>query len=708
MKQVLQSLKTGDTEVVDVPCPAARPGHLLIRTHKTLVSAGTERMLTAFGRANWINKARQQPEKVKQVLDKMKTDGVVPTVEAVLNKLDQPMPLGYCNVGRVLEVGRGGTGYSVGDLVISNGKHAQTVAVPVNLCAKVPAAVSDENAVFTVLSAIALQGIRLVNPTLGETVVVTGLGLIGLIATQLLMANGCRVIGLDYDRTKLDLAQSFGAEIVDLSTGADPIKAAERYTNGTGVDAVLIAASTTSNDPVHQAAHMCRKRGRIVLVGVTGLELSRADFYEKELTFQVSCSYGPGRYDTHYEDKGKDYPIGFVRWTEQRNFDAILHLMSQGRLNVAALISHRIPLERVDDAYALILGSEPSLGVVLDYPDAEAVSDESLRSPTVRLHERAPIAGRATLGFIGAGNYASGVLIPAFKATKARLKTVVSQNGLSGVHAGKKLGFEQTSTDVETALTDSEIDALVITTRHDSHAGLVCRALEAGKHVFVEKPLALSHRELDNIETCYIQAAKLGLPGRIMVGFNRRFSPLVEKIETLLKGTAGPKSYVMTVNAGEIAADHWTQDRDIGGGRIIGEACHFIDLIRFLAKAPIRAHSAHYMDSTCGDTISITLDFEDGSIGTVHYFANGERGFPKERLEVFASGKILQLENFRRLSGHGWRGFRSLKLGRQDKGQRACAGAFLSAIERGGCGPIAFDELMEVSRICTDIAEAAR
>ncbi|MCP4408679.1 MAG: Gfo/Idh/MocA family oxidoreductase [Gammaproteobacteria bacterium] len=708
MKQILQSLKSGETAITDVPCPAVQPGQLLIRTHKTLVSAGTERMLVDFGKAGWVNKARQQPDKVKQVLDKMKTDGVMPTVETVLNKLDQPLPLGYCNVGRVLEVGQGVTGFEVGDLVISNGKHAQVVSVPVNLCARVPEGISDETAAFTVLSAIALQGIRLVNPTLGETVVVTGLGLIGLVAVQLLIANGCRVLGLDFDKDRLAMARSFGAEALDLSSGADPVQAAERFSNGHGVDAVLITASTKSNAPVHQAANMCRKRGRIVLVGVTGLELSRADFYEKELSFQVSCSYGPGRYESDYEDKGLDYPIGFVRWTEQRNFEAILDLMAGGRLNVGQLISHRIPLDNVAEAYDLVSGSAPSLGIVLDYPDTEAVSDGTLRNPVVQLKASAPVAGKATLGFIGAGNYATGVLIPAFHATGARLKSVVSQNGLSGVHVGTKLGIEQTSTDVDAVMSDEDIDALVITTRHDSHADLVCSALAAGKHVFVEKPLALGHAELDAIENAYATAREQGAPRQLMVGFNRRFSPLIKKADELLMGEAGPKSFVMTVNAGAIPVDHWTQDMDVGGGRIIGEACHFIDLIRFLAKSPITSHSAAFMDSSRGDTAAITLGFEDGSIGTVHYLCNGDKAFPKERLEVFASGKILQLDNFRRLNGFGWPEFKTMKLTRQDKGQKACAAAFLSSVETGGEGAIGFAELMEISRVSVDIAGAGR
>ena len=705
MKQILQSLKTGSNEVAEIPCPAVKRGQLLIRSSHTLVSAGTERMLVEFGKANWIDKARQQPDKVRMVLDKIKTDGLMPTVEAVFNKLDQPLPLGYCNVGTLLEAGAGVSGFGPGDRVVSNGKHAEVVSVPLNLCARVPDAVPDEDAAFTVLGAIALQGIRLVQPTLGETVVVTGLGLIGLVAVQLLRAHGCRVLGLDFDADKLALARSFGAEVVDLSAGQDPVAAAQAYSRGRGVDAVIITASTKSNEPVHQAALMCRKRGRIVLVGVTGLELSRADFYEKELSFQVSCSYGPGRYDPSYEEQGNDYPVGFVRWTEQRNLEAVLDMMADGRLDVKPLISHRFPLEKAEEAYALVGGGGPSLGILLQYPDVAQQSDTVLRRTTVELgamDRHASLAmteGRgAVLGFVGSGNYATAVLIPAFKAAGARLKTVASSGGVSGLHAGRKFGFESTTTDTISVFSDAQINAVVVTTRHDSHASFVMQALKAGKHVFVEKPLCLTLGELAQIEA----AASKPI---VMVGFNRRFAPQVQKINSLLKGVTGPKSFVMTVNAGAIPAAHWTQDLEVGGGRIIGEACHFIDLLRLLAGSRIVSHQVTRMDSQSGDSASISLKFEDGSIGVVHYLANGSKAFPKERLEVFAAGRVLQLDNFRKLKGFGWPGFTKMNLWRQDKGQKACAAAFVKAISTGGPAPIPFDQILEVARVSIEVAK---
>jgi predicted dehydrogenase/threonine dehydrogenase-like Zn-dependent dehydrogenase len=706
MKQILQSLKTGATEVAEVPCPAVRPGQLLIRSTRTLVSVGTERMLVEFGKAGWIAKARQQPDKVRMVLDKIKTDGLVPTFESVMNKLDQPLPIGYCNVGRVMATGNGVAGFELGDRVVSNGKHAEAVSVPVNLCARVPEGVSDDEAAFTVLGAIALQGIRLVQPTLGESVVVTGLGLIGLVTVQLLRAHGCRVLGLDFDPAKLELARKLGAETVNLGAGQDPVAAAQAFSRGRGVDAVIITASTKSNEPVHQAALMCRKRGRIVLVGVTGLELSRADFFEKELTFQVSCSYGPGRYDANYEEKGNDYPVGFVRWTEQRNFEAVLDMMADGRLDVKPLVSHRFAIEQAEQAYELVGGAGPSLGILLEYPTESAKPDAQVRTQSVTLAPKG--SGSATVAFIGSGNYSTAVLIPAFKSAGARMKTVASAGGVSGVHAGRKFGFEQTTTDTASVFADPEIDAVVITTRHDSHASMVSKALRAGKHVFVEKPLALRADEVVEIEQAYADARAAGRSPIVMVGFNRRFASQVQRIHGLLGGVTGPKSFIMTVNAGAIPAEHWTQDRVIGGGRIVGEGCHFIDLLRFLAGSRVSAIDVCTMDTGTGDTVSVQMAFHDGSIGTVHYFANGTKAFPKERLEVFAGGRVLQLDNFRKLHGFGWPGFRKMNLWSQDKGQKACASAFVDAVAGRGPAPIPFEEIIEVAKVSIEAADFPR
>ncbi len=705
MRQILQSLRDGATELADVPSPRAADGQLLIHTSTTLVSAGTERMLVEFGKANWIEKARQQPDKVRMVLDKVRTEGLVTTLEAVRSKLDQSLTLGYCNVGVVAEVGRGVEGFMVGDRVVSNGKHAEVVCVPKNLCARIPENVSDEQAAFTVLAAIGLQGIRLVNPTLGECVVVTGLGLIGLLTVQMLRAQGCRVLGIDFDPERLALAQQFGAEVINPGAGGDVLAAAQAFSRGRGVDAVIITASTKSNEPVSQAATMCRQRGRIVLVGVVGLELSRADFYEKELSFQVSCSYGPGRYDSSYEEAGNDYPLGFVRWTEQRNFEAVLDLIANGRLDVEPLVSHRFALNHAIEAYDLLSSGKPSLGIVLQYPEASVQHVVALATRSVRLHAAASTPAKANVAFLGAGNYAGRVLIPAFKTAGAQLQAVVSGGGVSAVHFGRKFGFAEASTDAAAVLSNPLVDTVVVATRHDAHARQVLMALRAGKHVFCEKPLCLTLDQLAEIE---VEAARRSTQ-QLMLGFNRRFAPQVVKVKQLLLTVSEPKSFIMTVNAGAIPVDHWTQDRTVGGGRIVGEACHFIDLLRHLAGSSIvRSHAValgrHPSLAVTEDKVTLTLEFIDGSVGTILYLANGDKGFPKERLEVFCAGRVLQLDNFRTLRGWGWKGFRKLNLWRQDKGAQQCVDAFVHAIRQGLPAPIAVEEIIEVSRVSIELA----
>lgn len=708
MKQILQELGSGRTILAEVPEPTTRPGSLRILTRRTLISAGTERMLVEFARAGWLGRARQQPERVRQVLDKLHTDGVAATLEAVRGKLDQTLPLGYCNAGEV-DAGEDCPGFSPGDRVVSNGPHAEVVAVPVNLCARIPDGVSDEEAAFTVLGAIGLQGVRLAAPTLGESFVVTGLGLIGLITVQILRAAGCRVLGIDPDSNRTALARRFGAVTVELAQGEDPLAAAAQFTHSQGVDGVLITAATRSDEPVSQAARMCRQRGRIVLVGVAGLQLNRADFYEKELTFQVSCSYGPGRYDPDYEQGGRDYPFGLVRWTEQRNFAAILELMASHRLDVLPLISHRFALPEAVQAYDLLAsGSEPHLGVLLEFPQ-RVVGTPATR--TIQLAPMAPSSGvDPVIGLIGAGSYAGRVLVPALVRGGAKVLGIASQGGVTAAHLGRKYGFSVITTDPATVIADARVNAVVIATRHDTHASFVRQALTAGKHVYVEKPLAITAAEIDEIESAWRES-----PGKqrplLMVGFNRRFAPHVVRMKALLQAATGPKSFVVTVNAGAIAADHWTQSPTVGGGRIIGEGCHFIDLLRFLAGTPIRHWSLAAVGDAAAenahDQATITLSFTDGSTGTLHYLSSGHASFPKERIEVFCSGRVLQLDNFRRLRGYGWSGFRAMNLWRQDKGQNACVAAFLTAIREGRDPPIPIDELLEVSRVTVALGNAA-
>ncbi|MEY8241706.1 MAG: bi-domain-containing oxidoreductase [Cycloclasticus sp.] len=710
MKQILQDLANGGSDVTEAPCPNVIQNHILINSTVSLISAGTERMLVGFGKANYIDKARQQPEKVKMVLEKVQTDGLMTTLDAVKSKLAQPLPLGYCNVGIAHEIGQGVSGFRKGDRVVSNGPHADIVRVSKNLCAKIPENVSDEEAVFTVVASIGLQGIRLANPTLGECVVVIGVGLIGLLTVQLLRSQGCRVLAIDFDSEKLRLAKQFGAEVCNPGIGEDPVAVGMAFSRGNGVDAVIITASTKSTDPVTQAARMSRKRGRIVLVGVTGLELNRADFYEKELSFQVSCSYGPGRYDTEYEDKGNDYPLGFVRWTQQRNFDAILELMASNQLDVKPLISHNFDFENAAEAYDLLTSNADVLGILLNYKSAA----ETRHAKDVVLSSSSDgIPKKVSMGFIGAGNYASRTLIPAFKKADAFMHTLSTSAGVNSAVHGKKNGFLIASTDTQGMIDNPDVNTVAIVTQHNSHAKFVIDCLKSGKHVFVEKPLAINYDQLESVKSAFLKANANKVNTKLMLGFNRRFSPQIEKIKALISPINAPKSFIFTMNAGDIPADSWVQDLEKGGGRIIGEACHYVDLMRFLAGSEIISVQARRMGShdavaIADDKAAIMLGFEDGSFGTIHYYANGANSFPKERIEVFAGGKVLQLDNFIKLKGFGFNDFKKMNLWRQDKGQTNCVKAFVDSIEKGLPSPIPEAEIFEVAQVTLDIATQLR
>lgn len=711
MKQILQDISNGNTAIAEAPAPNISSGHLIIATTISLVSAGTERMLVDFGKASYLQKARQQPDKVKMVLEKAAIDGFLTTYDAVRSKLAQPIPLGYCNVGKINDIGDGVEGFKIGDRVISNGSHADVVKVPKNLCARIPEGVDDESAAFTVIASIGLQGIRLLDPTLGEYIVVIGAGLIGLLTVQLLRANGCRVLAVDYIQSRLELARKFGAEICNPATGEDPLQAALVFSRGHGVDGVIITASSKSSDPVSQAARMCRRKGRIVLVGVTGLELNRSEFYEKELSFQVSCSYGPGRYDVSYEEQGHDYPYGFVRWTEKRNFEAVLDMFATGRLDVKPLITHRYAFDDAVNAYRSLSEDSSVLGLLLIYSsDIDTrMKRNVVLNPAGRYKKGMPV-----IGFIGAGNYASRVLIPAFKASQSQLHTIVTSGGINGVIHGSKAGFNETSTDADNILNNKTINTVAIVTRHDTHARFVVKAIDNNKHVFVEKPLCINYDELDEIEECYTRISSLNdQPPILMVGYNRRFSPQIQKIKDLLITVREPKTFIMTMNAGDIPAKHWIQDNTVGGGRIVGEACHYIDLMRFLAGTPVVSVQARRMGDFPGlaiteDKASLTLGFQDGSFGTIFYLANGSTSFPKERIEVFTGGRILQLDNFRKLKAYGWPGFKSMNLWKQDKGQYRCASAFIDAVKNGFPSPIPYEEIIEVARVSLQVVELLR
>lgn len=689
MKQIIQDLKKGNTILEEVPTPVVRKGQVLIQTHRSLVSLGTEKMLVEFGKGNLISKARQQPEKVKQVLDKIKTEGLMPTLEAVFNKLDEPLPLGYCNAGEVIGIGEGVTEFSIGDRVASNGAHAEIVSVPKNLVAKIPDNVSYEEAAFTVIGSIGLQGIRLANPTIGETIVVVGLGLIGLITAELLIANGCNVIGFDFDDQKVRLASNKGVNAFNAST-TDVVKTVESLTNGIGSDAVIITASTKSNEVISQAAQMSRKKGRIVLVGVIGLDIQRADFFKKELSFQVSCSYGPGRYDEDYEQRGKDYPIGYVRWTEKRNFETILNAISKKQINVQDLITERVSLYD----YLQIYGDmgKGSIASILEYP----VQDIN-RSETVAVKHFASRPSNGIIGIIGAGNFTKMTVMPALKSAGAHYKYISSAGGLSAKSLANKYGFEFSTTDYQQILNDQEVDLVMITTRHDLHAKMVIETIASGKNVFVEKPLAINGEELDAILNTYNNQTN---PKSISVGFNRRFSPFSKKIKSLIGTSTDSLNMIATMNAGFIPLDIWVHDMKTGGGRIIGEACHFIDLMIYFTGSKVAEVSMSALGKTPTeqtDNAIITLKFQNGSQGVINYFSNGSKSYQKERVEIYSQGRTLVLDNFRKLEGFGFNGFSTMR-GTLNKGHNNQFHELITQVKSGGESIIPFEEIYNTTK----------
>lgn len=701
MKQIIQDLKKGNTLLEEVPTPQVKSGTLLIKTTRTLVSLGTERMLVEFGKAGYLDKAKQQPDKVKMVLDKMKAEGVLPTLEAVFNKLNQPLPLGYCNVGIVEAVGKGVHEFKVGDRVASNGNHAEYVCVPKNLCAKIPDNVTDDEAAFTVIGSIGLEGIRLINPTLGETIVVIGLGLIGLVTAELLKANGCNVIGYDFDQQKVDIANSKGITAFNPKEGTDPVKFVQQYTNQIGADGVIITASNKSDEIIHQAAEMSRQRGRVVLVGVIGLNIRRDDFYKKELTFQVSCSYGPGRYDESYEQNGQDYPIGFVRWTEKRNFQAVLNAISNKQLDVLPLITERVKL----DGYQQIYGDmrkKDSIASIMEY------SEESVTNANVVVNNTKFEGKKGVFGIIGAGNFTSSTIIPSMKAANANLKYIASAGGLSSKLMAKKGNVAVATSDYREILNDKDVDTVMVTTRHNLHAKMVNESLKAGKNVFVEKPLALNNEELNEIIKTYnsfspspnhtlSQSHPHTFSPSLTVGFNRRFAPLAIKMKSLIGD--GAKNIIATMNAGFIPPEVWVHDLKIGGGRIIGEACHYIDLCTYLVGSKVKAVCMNSMgvnpeENT--DNVSILLKYENGSNAVINYFANGSKAYSKERIEAYNQEKTLIIDNWRTLKGFGTKGF-SKKKTKLDKGHKNQFKLLVEAVQQGK-QLIPFDEIINTTK----------
>ena len=694
MKQVQQNYRSGELKVADAPAPAHGSGELLVATRVSLISSGTERQLMQLAKSSLVGKAAARPDLVRRVLVNVRKEGLKPTFDKVFAKLDTPIPLGYSLVGEVIAVGRDVSGFSLGDRVACAGaglaNHAEINAVPKNLCVRVPAGVDDEDGSFVTLGAIALQGVRQAAPTLGEIVVVMGLGLIGLLTVQILKANGCRVIGFDPNPQRAALAKQLGADIA-VSEALNEITLAR--TGGNGADAVIVTASSKSSEPINQAAEISRVKGRIVVVGLVGMTIDREPFYKRELELKLSMSYGPGRGDPNYEFAGRDYPLPYVRWTEQRNMEAFLGLIEEGRVTPKAYVTHRFAIEEAEKAYELMEKGEPHLAMLLTYSQS--------KSATERVIARAPAPAKGKLGvaFIGMGNYARSVLLPKVKGEDVALTSVVTKTGLSANHSAEKFGFAKAATDAAAALDDASTHAVFVATRHDSHAGLSARALRAGKHVFCEKPLALDRASLADV----IEAARTG--ATLTVGFNRRFAPLLKQAKEALGPRSGPLMMTYRINAGVIPGDSWIQ-RDEGGGRILGEACHFVDSLTYLCGAlPIEVQAAGAQGHS--DAVSAILRFADGSVGTIVYSSLGDPSLPKEYLEAFGNGRAVTLDDFAALTIHAGGKAKTVKAA-QDKGQAALVAAFLDAARGKGPAPIPLDEIEAVSAATLAIEEALR
>lgn len=693
MKQVAQDVRRGKTTVKELPDPIATPGSVVVANEASLISAGTERYVVELAKKSLVGKARERPDHVKRVLQKIAAEGLLATLSQVQAKLNEPMPLGYSTAGVVVECGRGVSEFKPGDRVATAGPHAGMVLVGRNLCARVPAGVSFEQAAYAAVGSIGLEGVRLARVTLGERVLVIGLGLIGQICVALLKAQGCRVFGTDVDPSKLALAKEFGAD--EFGVGS-PVEAVRRFSGGFGVDAVVITAATSSNEPIEFAAEAARAKGRIVLVGVVGLNLPRPPFFQKELEFTVSSSLGPGRWDPGYEEKGIDYPFGHVRWTAQRNMEAVLDVIASGRLPVEKLTSHRYDIDQAAAAYDLITAKkDPFLGVILQYPQSGA-------APTRRVDLVSRPAGASSIGvsFIGAGNFARLILLPALQRLGGfELRGLCSAKGLSAEHTGREKGFAFAATDVEEIWKDPGTQAVFVATRHDLHADLVVAALRAGKHVFVEKPLCIKEAEL---ETIAATVEELGDRCPIlMVGFNRRFAPATAQVAAFMSG-GGPLSVSFRFSPGPIPVDHWTQDEEVGGGRIVGEACHAIDTCAALVGSPpVRVFAESVAKAggveTTDDRVLITLRHANGSTSSVSYQAGGDKGFPAERLELFGGGRTAVIDAWDQVDL--WKGGRCERArGGKDKGHRGELEAFLKACREGGAWPVPWDQVHGVAQ----------
>jgi len=709
MKQVVQHYRSGKLSVETVPAPTVQPGCLLVATRASLISVGTERATVGMAKKNLVGKAMDRPDMVRKVIQKAQKDGIVETAKMVSSRLDAPVALGYSCAGTVLAVGAGVDGFSVGDRVACAGQnyasHAEVVSVPRNLCVRIPDAVSFDDAAYVTMGAIALQGVRQADPKLGDVVAVVGLGLVGQLTVQLLKANGCRVVASDPEEEKRTVAEKLGAE-VSVAPG-DLLVTVSSLTEEHGADAVIVTASTKDNAPIIAAGEVARKKGRVVVVGAVGMDLPREPYYEKELELRLSTSYGPGRYDMEYEEKGRDYPYGYVRWTENRNMGAFLTLIAEGRLDVDALTHHRIPIEEAEAAYGKILDASGSpLGILLTYPGA--VEDETDR----KIELRASVsADRVRIGLIGAGSHVKDMLVPALKGLQGvDIAAVCTQRGMNAKTLGERLGAGYCTTDMEEILADSAINTVIIGTRHDLHGPMVLAALRAGKHVFVEKPLCLTAEELQEIEALYATKARDGL--RLSVGFNRRFSDHCTEAKKFLGDRRNPLVMVYRANAGSLPSDHWTQDPDVGGGRILGEACHFVDYMQALCGGLVQTVQANsiavHTSGMTQDQSIISLTFSDGSVGTVVYAAGGDTGLAKERCEAFGDGCSIVMDDFARSDFFRGGQRTRFKTSGRDKGFAQQMAAFCDSITEPDAVGMSFESIVTVTRACLAAVDSMR
>ena len=707
MKQLLQNIKNGKSVVEEVPVPTPREEQALVRVGASLVSAGTERMVVEFAEKSLVGKARSRPDLVKQVIERARREGLVNTAQAALNRLDQPMALGYSTAGTIVALGEGMPGFKIGQRVACAGGgyavHAEYNVVPRNLLTPLPENVDFESGAFTTLGAIALHGFRLAEPQIGENVAIIGMGLLGLLAAQIATAAGCNVLGIDVDPTRITLASSLGLRAVSREEAVDSSAA---FTANRGFDAILICADTASNDPVELAGIIARDRARVVATGAVGLTFPRKVYYEKEISFINSRSYGPGRYDPSYEEQGSDYPLGYVRWTEGRNFEAIVDLMAKGQLQVKPLITHRFDISEATQAYEVITGKkeEPFLGVLLTYPESEQkVESRMIHFPLSRPSKTASVK----LGVLGAGLFANSVLLPSIKKVgDIELIGIASSGGLHAQHAGKRFGFQYATSNDDDVINDPNVNTVAILTRHNTHVDLVLKALKVGKHVFVEKPLAINSTQLEEVN----QALVSNLKSLLTVGFNRRFAPLAQNLQSLVSNLQEPKYIHYRVNAGPIPLSHWIHDPEVGGGRIIGEGCHFVDFITYLvgaAPVSVTAHALPDGGKYREDNVSMTFTFSDGSIGIVDYLANGDKSFPKERVEVFCGGQICVLDDFVSLQTVK-DGKKKETKGAQNKGWVDEWKVFAQSIREGGKPPIPYEQLMGVTKATFAAVESIR